>query len=192
MRLNSKELLRALVGPEPSKKMSGRRLARYVGVHPSLAYGAPVVVCAEDGDVDRGGTWGAPRRSFHALDVKCYWWEHQVAQGGGGVKGHRVITFPRNDGYAARCEHPGCTVATFGGFETRTAAREAATQQHRADADQGTANERRLAATLAEIPADIDANAYMLGYWRALVEAKGHEHAGQWLLRTLELREAAR
>lgn len=36
MRLNSRELLRALVGPEDTKKMSGRRLARYAGVHPSF------------------------------------------------------------------------------------------------------------------------------------------------------------
>lgn len=36
MRLNSRDLLRALVGPEPEKKLSGRRLARYAGVHPSF------------------------------------------------------------------------------------------------------------------------------------------------------------
>lgn len=36
MRLKSKELLRALVGPEPEKTMSGRRLARYAEVHPSF------------------------------------------------------------------------------------------------------------------------------------------------------------
>lgn len=36
MRLNSKDLLRALVGPEPDKKMSGRTLARYIDRHPSF------------------------------------------------------------------------------------------------------------------------------------------------------------
>ena len=36
MRLRSAELLRAVVGPEPSKKLSARQLARYAGVHPSF------------------------------------------------------------------------------------------------------------------------------------------------------------
>lgn len=39
MKLRSKDLLRAFVGDprkDPSRKMSGRRLARYVGVHPSF------------------------------------------------------------------------------------------------------------------------------------------------------------
>lgn len=36
MRLVSAERLRSFVGPEPSKKMSGRRLARYADVHPSF------------------------------------------------------------------------------------------------------------------------------------------------------------
>lgn len=36
MRLHSAHLLRAVVGPEPEKKMSARQLARYVGVHPSF------------------------------------------------------------------------------------------------------------------------------------------------------------
>jgi len=36
MRLRSAELLRAFVGPEPSKKLSGRRLARAIGCHPSF------------------------------------------------------------------------------------------------------------------------------------------------------------
>lgn len=36
MRLVSKERLRSFIGPEPEKKMSGRRLARYAGVHPSF------------------------------------------------------------------------------------------------------------------------------------------------------------
>lgn len=36
MRLRSAELLRAVVGPEPSKKLSARQLARYSGVHPSF------------------------------------------------------------------------------------------------------------------------------------------------------------
>lgn len=36
MKLKSRELLRAIVGPEPEKKMSGRRLARCAGVHPSF------------------------------------------------------------------------------------------------------------------------------------------------------------
>jgi plasmid maintenance system antidote protein VapI len=36
MKLKSAELLRALVGPEPQKKLSGRQLARYVDVHPSF------------------------------------------------------------------------------------------------------------------------------------------------------------
>lgn len=36
MKLKSSELLRALVGPEPTKKLSGRQLARYADVHPSF------------------------------------------------------------------------------------------------------------------------------------------------------------
>lgn len=36
MRLRSAALLRAVVGPEPDKKLSGRQLARYVDVHPSF------------------------------------------------------------------------------------------------------------------------------------------------------------
>lgn len=36
MRLHSKERLRAFVGPEPDKKISQRRLSRYVGVHESF------------------------------------------------------------------------------------------------------------------------------------------------------------
>lgn len=36
MKLHSAELLRAVVGPEREKKMSARKLARYVGVHPSF------------------------------------------------------------------------------------------------------------------------------------------------------------
>lgn len=36
MRLRSVELLRAVVGPEPEKKMSARQLARAVDVHPSF------------------------------------------------------------------------------------------------------------------------------------------------------------
>ena len=36
MRLKSAQLLKALVGPEPDKKLSGRELARTVGVHPSF------------------------------------------------------------------------------------------------------------------------------------------------------------
>lgn len=36
MRLRDLMLLRALVGPEPGKKMSRRRLASYVGCHPSF------------------------------------------------------------------------------------------------------------------------------------------------------------
>lgn len=36
MRLISKERLRSFIGPEPGKKMSGRTLARYAGVHPSF------------------------------------------------------------------------------------------------------------------------------------------------------------
>lgn len=36
MKLKSAELLRAFVGPEPEKKMSGRKLARYAGVDPSF------------------------------------------------------------------------------------------------------------------------------------------------------------
>lgn len=35
MRIVSKERLRSFVGPEPEKKMSGRRLARAIEVHPS-------------------------------------------------------------------------------------------------------------------------------------------------------------
>lgn len=35
MRLRNPDALRAYVGPEKSKRMSGRKLARYVGVHPS-------------------------------------------------------------------------------------------------------------------------------------------------------------
>lgn len=36
MRLQSAELLRAFVGPQPEKKISQRTLARYAGVHPSF------------------------------------------------------------------------------------------------------------------------------------------------------------
>lgn len=36
MKLVSSERLRSFIGPEPEKKMSGRRLARMVGVHPSF------------------------------------------------------------------------------------------------------------------------------------------------------------
>lgn len=36
MRLRSPQLLRAFVGPEPDKKMSGRKLARYIDTHPSF------------------------------------------------------------------------------------------------------------------------------------------------------------
>lgn len=36
MKLISAERLRSFVGPEPDKKMSGRRLARYIGCHPSF------------------------------------------------------------------------------------------------------------------------------------------------------------
>lgn len=36
MKLRTSELLRAFVGPEPGKKMSARRLARYADVHPSF------------------------------------------------------------------------------------------------------------------------------------------------------------
>jgi hypothetical protein len=36
MKLISPERLRAFVGPEPDKKMSGRRLARYINKHPSF------------------------------------------------------------------------------------------------------------------------------------------------------------
>lgn len=36
MQLISAERLRSFVGPEPEKKMSGRRLARYIDKHPSF------------------------------------------------------------------------------------------------------------------------------------------------------------
>lgn len=36
MRLISRQRLRSFVGPEPDKKMSGRKLARYADVHPSF------------------------------------------------------------------------------------------------------------------------------------------------------------
>lgn len=36
MQLISSDRLRAFVGPEPDKKMSGRRLARYIDKHPSF------------------------------------------------------------------------------------------------------------------------------------------------------------
>lgn len=36
MQLVSSQRLRSFVGPEPDKKMSGRRLARYAEVHPSF------------------------------------------------------------------------------------------------------------------------------------------------------------
>ncbi|ETT24962.1 hypothetical protein RR21198_4190 [Rhodococcus rhodochrous ATCC 21198] len=36
MKLRTPDLLRAFVGPEPGKKMSARRLARYADVHPSF------------------------------------------------------------------------------------------------------------------------------------------------------------
>lgn len=39
--------------------------------------------------------------------------------------GHRVVTLERQGGFAARCEHPDCNAITFGGFPTRTAARDA-------------------------------------------------------------------
>ena len=41
---------------------------------------------------------------------------------------HKVVTFRRNHGWAARCDT--CHDATFGGFPTRTAARDAL--EHRA------------------------------------------------------------
>ncbi len=52
----------------------------------------------------------------------------------GAPKGHRVVTVQRGDGYAARCEverdgvmHMCCI--TFGGFDTRTEARNALTHE---------------------------------------------------------------
>lgn len=36
MKLRSKELLRAVIGPEPGKKMSARRLADFTKLHPSF------------------------------------------------------------------------------------------------------------------------------------------------------------
>ncbi|MGN8245270.1 helix-turn-helix domain-containing protein [Cellulomonas soli] len=36
MKLTSRDILRALVGPEEDKKMSARTLARYTGKHPSF------------------------------------------------------------------------------------------------------------------------------------------------------------
>ncbi|MGG7653552.1 helix-turn-helix domain-containing protein [Kocuria rosea] len=36
MKLRSADLLKAFIGPEPDKKMSGRKLARYAGVDPSF------------------------------------------------------------------------------------------------------------------------------------------------------------
>lgn len=36
MRLRSAELLRAMVGPEKDKRLSGRQLARCIGKHPSF------------------------------------------------------------------------------------------------------------------------------------------------------------
>ena len=36
MQVKSRDILRALIGPEPGKRMSGRRLARYAEVHPSF------------------------------------------------------------------------------------------------------------------------------------------------------------
>jgi hypothetical protein len=36
MQLINSDRLRSFVGPEPSKKMSGRRLARYIETHPSF------------------------------------------------------------------------------------------------------------------------------------------------------------
>lgn len=36
MRLQSAEILRAFVGPENTKKISGRKLARAIGCHPSF------------------------------------------------------------------------------------------------------------------------------------------------------------
>jgi predicted phosphoribosyltransferase len=36
MQIVSPDRLRAFVGPEPDKKMSGRRLARAIGKHPSF------------------------------------------------------------------------------------------------------------------------------------------------------------
>jgi hypothetical protein len=36
MKLISRDRLRAFVGPEPDKKISGRKLARYIDRHPSF------------------------------------------------------------------------------------------------------------------------------------------------------------
>lgn len=103
---------------------------------------------------------------------------------------HHVVTFARNDGYAARCEHPHCNVATFGGFPTRTEAREAAARQHRADAERAAADEQRAAQTFAAMPWS-DGNAHMLGFFQGMAEHKGPDYAGRWLLGVLEQREAA-
>lgn len=52
---------------------------------------------------------------------------------------HRMVTMPRGTtdggrpGFAARCEEAGCGAVTFGGFETRTAAR-GALRGHEAEA----------------------------------------------------------
>ena len=48
------------------------------------------------------------------------------------MHGHKVVTIERGDGYAARCET--CGDITFGGFPTRTEAREALTHEEAPDA----------------------------------------------------------
>lgn len=57
---------------------------------------------------------------------------------------HEVQTIERNGGYMARCLD--CTAITFGGFPTRTAAREAIATTHDAE----TEKTPDVAATTAE------------------------------------------
>lgn len=69
---------------------------------------------------------------------------------------HRIITFERNGGYAARCEEPECGEITFGGFQTRTAASIALRGHEKTSettsANEKTANELQLVAVM--IPTD--------------------------------------
>lgn len=52
---------------------------------------------------------------------------------------HRVVTVPRQSGYLARCED--CDAITFGGFESRSTAREALAGHESAPAESGNSRE---------------------------------------------------
>lgn len=61
---------------------------------------------------------------------------------------HKVVTVERGTdaegcpGFAARCEAPGCGAITFGGFSSRSAARDALAGHEEAPADQGEGNDQ--------------------------------------------------